>query len=280
MREIKEEKIIKEVAKICKEVNCNLREDVLSSFKKSLKNEKSKFGKNALWELIENAKIAREKNIPICQDTGIALFFVDLGNDVKIKGNLYNAIQEGVKQGYNNLRKSVVFHPFLRKNTSNNTPAIIHLNIVKGDKLKIIFFAKGGGSENTSSLKMLNPQEGEEGVKKFVLNVVKEKAPFACPPVIVGIGIGGTAEYASYLAKKSLLRKIGKNNHNKIIAKLERNLLKEINKLGIGPQALGGRCTAISVNIEYFPSHIANLPVAVNIGCSAHRWGEILFLTN
>lgn len=273
LREIKASKIIKVVSKMCIEANCELGEDVLTALRESLKKEESPLGKRVIKKLLKNAEIAKEERIPICQDTGIAVFFLELGQEVHIVGDLKEAINQGVRIGYRRgyLRKSVVGHPFLRKNTSDNTPAVIHTEIVPGDKLKIIFFPKGAGSENMSEAKALKPAEGKEGVKRFVLKVVREAGSNPCPPIIVGVGVGGTLESSALLSKKALLRPVGEDSPLRDIAKLERELLKEVNNLGIGPQGLGGKVTALAVNIEVFPCHIASLPVAVNIGCWVNR---------
>lgn len=228
-------------------------------------------------QLITNAEIARENKVPMCQDTGFAVIFVELGQEVSITGgNLYDAINAGVRKGYTDgyLRKSIVGHPLDRKNTGDNTPAVIHTSIVPGDKLKITVAPKGGGSENMSGIKMLKPAEGIEGVKKFVLEVVKAAGPNPCPPIVVGVGIGGTFEKAALLSKESLLRPLGRPSHLPEVAGLELELRDSINSLGIGPQGLGGKTTALAVHIEVFPCHIASLPVAVNINCHAARHKE------
>jgi len=263
---------------MCIKANYELTEDVFKKLIDSESFETSPLARNILQKLILNAEIAKTEKMPICQDTGIAVFFIEIGQDVHIDGgNLEDAINEGVRQGYKEgyLRKSVVNDPILRKNTDDNTPAIIHYNIVKGDKFKIYFSPKGFGSENMSALKMLKPSDGIEGIKKFVLDVIKNAGGNPCPPIIVGIGIGGTAEKACILAKKSLFRKIGTHNKLKHIEKLENELLQIINETNIGPQGLGGTTTALAVNIEVFPTHIAGLPVAVNLNCNAARHIEV-----
>lgn len=228
--------------------------------------------------LVENAEIAKEKNIPICQDTGMAVFFVEIGQEVLIEGDtLTDAINEGVRQGYEEgyLRKSVV-SPINRINTKDNTPAVIHYDMVKGDKIKIEFAAKGFGSENMSKMKMLKPSDGLEGIKKFIIDTVSEAGPNPCPPMVIGVGIGGTVDKCAQIAKKALFRELGEFNKDENIAKLESELLTAINKLGIGPQGLGGTTTALGLNIETFPTHIAGLPVVVNINCHASRHKKVV----
>ncbi len=281
MREISAENIRETVKKMCIEANYYLPDDVLSAFDEGIKKEVSTVGKNVLGILKENASIAAKNQIPYCQDTGFAVFFVEIGQDVRIvEGDINKAIKEGVAEGYTEgyLRKSIVDNPlFDRKNTGNNTPPIIHFSIVPGDKLKIKMAAKGGGSENMSRLAMLKPADGVEGVKNFVLNAVSEAGPNPCPPIIVGVGIGGTFEKVAYLAKKSLMRPIGDRNKDPRYAALEEELLENINKLGIGPAGFGGKVTALDVKVEWHPCHIASLPVAVNIQCHASRHKEIEF---
>jgi len=250
---------------------------VLEGFRKAYREEISQNGKEIIQQLIMNAEIAREERIPICQDTGFTVVFVELGQDVRIVGgDFYEAINEGVRRGYKEgyLRKSIVSHPLERKNTGDNTPAVIHTKIVPGDNLRLIVAPKGGGSENMSALKMLKPSEGVEGVKKFVVDVVKNAGPNPCPPVIVGVGIGGTFEKAAQLSKEALLRRLGEKSKYPDIARLEDELFDEINRLGIGPQGLGGKTTALAVHIEIYAAHIASLPVAVNINCHAARHKE------
>ncbi len=274
MRKISAKQITDAVKALSIEANLYLGVDTRKALEGAFKKEKSNTGKSLLDNLIKNAKIAAKERIPICQDTGFAVVFVDIGQEVSIVGgSLTKAIQQGVKAGYAQgyLRKSIVSGPFKRKNTGNNTPAVIHTEIVPGDKLKLTLMAKGGGCENVSVAKVLKPTEGTEGVEKFVLETVKAAGGDPCPPVIVGIGIGGTLDKATLLAKKALLREVGKPNKDKSTAAFEKSLLKKINDLGIGPGGLGGRITALAVNIETFPCHIASLPVAVNIDCHAHR---------
>ena len=279
MRTISSVDITKEVKRLCIEANLYLGEDVLTCIESNLPKEKNPVGKDILNILIENANIAKERAIPICQDTGMAVFFVQLGQEVIIEGKtIEEAINDGVKKGYEEgyLRKSVV-HPLTRENTKDNTPAIIHYEMVKGDKLIIEFAPKGFGSENMSKLKMLKPSDGIDGIKKFVIETVKEAGPNPCPPIVVGVGIGGTVDKCAQIAKKALLRDVGKYNYkDSYIADLEIELLKEINSLGIGPQGLGGNTTALAVNIETFPTHIAGLPVVVNINCHASRHKKVV----
>ncbi len=247
---------------------------MVAALEKGYNDEISLTGKNIFKQLLKNAEIAREESVPICQDTGFAVVFVELGQDVRIEGgNLNEAINLGVRKGYAEgyLRKSIVKNPIDRVNTGDNTPAIIHTEIVAGANLKITVAPKGGGGENMSSLKMLKPAEGVEGVKNFVLETVRLAGPNPCPPIVLGVGVGGTFEKAAFLAKKALLRPVGSPNKIPEIADLEKELLDEVNMIGIGPQGFGGRVTALSVNIEIFPTHIACLPVAVNINCHASR---------
>ncbi|MGX4601039.1 fumarate hydratase [Faecalimicrobium sp. JNUCC 81] len=278
MRVIESHEITEKVKEICIDANINLGNDVVNSLKSNLEKEESQLGKNILNIIIDNANIANEKNTPICQDTGMAVFFVKLGNDVVVKGDtITDAINEGVRQGYRDgyLRKSVV-DPLSRINTKDNTPAIIHYEIIKGDKIIIEFAPKGFGSENMSKLKMLKPSDGIDGIKEFVIDTVSEAGPNPCPPIVVGVGIGGTVEKCAQIAKKSLLREVGMHNKNKDIETLEKDLLTEINKLGIGPQGVGGNTTALAINIETYPTHIAGLPVVVNINCHASRHKKII----
>lgn len=280
MREINIDTITNVVEKLCVESNYYLPQDVKEALENAVQNEESLLGREILLDILKNQEIARCNNVPICQDTGLAVVFLELGQDVRIVGgDLNEAIDEGVRRGYKNgcLRKSSVDDPFItRKNRGDNTPAIIHITIVKGDKIKIIVAPKGGGSENMSALAMLKPSDGVEGVKKFVLETVDKAASNPCPPIIVGVGIGGTIEKTTLIAKKALLRTIGEHNSNSEVSKLEEELLEQINNLGIGPQGFGGRITALAVNIETFPAHIASMPVAVNIQCHAARHKEAI----
>lgn len=277
MRTIYVDEIIEVVEKLCMHSNYYLNDDILEGFKKALNVEESQTGIDILKKLIENADLARRREMAICQDTGMAVIFLDIGRDVHIVGgNLEEAVNEGVRRGYEKgfLRKSVVKDPIMRINTNDNTPAVIHYDIVEGDKIKISIAPKGFGSENMSRLKMLKPSDGEEGIKKFIIDTVDKAGPNPCPPVVVGVGIGGTMEKAAILAKKALLRPINKRNRLEHIRFIEEEVLEKINLLGIGPSGLGGTVTALAVNIEVFPTHIAGLPVAVNISCHATRHGE------
>ena len=273
MRKIKAEKIINNVKEMCIEANLELQPDMKDALVNARENETSEIGCKILSDLEENLEIAKADSIPICQDTGMAVVFVEVGQKVKIKGSLTDAINEGVRQGYieGYLRKSVVSDPIERVNTNDNTPAVIHYDIVEGDQIKITIAPKGFGSENMSKIVMLKPADGIEGVKEVVLNAVKESGPNACPPMVVGVGIGGTFEKCAYLAKKALARSVDSKNENEMYADLEDELLEKINKIGIGPGGLGGTQTALGVNVETYPTHIAGLPVAVNICCHVNR---------
>jgi fumarate hydratase subunit alpha len=279
MKKIAFENIALKVSDACMAANFELGEDVVNAFKQAKESEDSPVGQEILGQLLENATIARKEKIALCQDTGFAVFFVDLGDEVKVEGgNLVDAINEGVKRGYQAgfLRKSIC-HPFTRKNTGDNTPAIVHLNLVPGDQLKITIAPKGGGSENMSRVTMLKPSDGIEGIKKFVIERVKESGANPCPPLVIGVGIGGTFEKAALIAKHALLRPIGTPNPDQELAAIENDLLEKINNLGVGPQGLGGRTTALAVHVEMHPCHIASLPLAVNINCHASRHKEIIF---
>ncbi len=270
--------------------NYNLGEDIKAKLNDAIKTEESETGINILNQLLENAQIAANKKMPICQDTGIAVFFLEIGEDIHfhndlaiekmqpLQSGIEQAINEGVRQGYTDgyLRKSIVKDPFDRVNTGDNTPAVIHYNIVPGRQLKIYFSPKGIGSENMSRIYMLKPSEGMEGVKRVVLETIEAAGPNPCPPIIVGVGVGGSFEKAAILAKKSLLRPINQTSEDEAIARLERDILNAANDLGIGPQGFGGRTTALSVNILTYPTHIAGLPVAVNMSCHATRHAEIV----
>jgi fumarate hydratase subunit alpha len=279
MREIHVDEIRDNVAQICIDAAYNVSEDVLTAFDRAIELESPKSGARTIIELLkENARIAREERIPVCQDTGIAIFFVEIGQDLRIKnGFIVEAVNEGVRKGYREgyLRMSVV-DPLTRKNTGDNTPAIIYTELVPGDKLKISFMPKGAGSENMSAIRMLRPTEGVEGIKDFVLACVRKAGANPCPPMVIGVGIGGDFEKAALIAKKALLRPVGSPNAKLELASLEEMLLKAVNKTGIGPEGLGGAVTAMAVHVESFPCHIASLPVAVNINCHAARHKTII----
>jgi len=277
MKEININSIIDLTAKLCIDANYYLNKDIEDALSRCIGKEESPVGKNVLKSIIENAAIAREEQVPICQDTGMTVVFLELGMDVHITGgDLDEAINEGVRRGYEEgfLRKSVVKDPIDRKNTGDNTPAVIHYSIVSGDKVKICVAPKGCGSENMSALRMLTPAEGIEGVKDFVVNTVSVAGGNPCPPIIVGVGVGGTMDKCTILSKKALLRPVGSSNPDTFWKDVETELLEKINALGIGPAGFGGRITALGVNIETFPTHIAGLPVAVNIGCHVTRHAE------
>jgi fumarate hydratase subunit alpha len=278
MREIHVDEIRDNVAQICIDAAYNLSEDVITAFDRAIETETAPGAKEIIELLKENARIAKEEHIPICQDTGIAVFFVEIGQDLRIKnGFIVDAINEGVRKGYKEgyLRKSVV-DPITRKNTGDNTPAIIYTELVPGDKLKISFMPKGAGSENMSVIRMLRPTDGVEGIRNFVLECVQKAGANPCPPVVIGVGIGGSFDKAALLAKKALLRPVGSPNPKLELARLEETLLKAVNKTGIGPEGFGGMVTAMAVHIESFPCHIASLPVAVNINCHAARHKTII----
>ncbi|ABK60873.1 MULTISPECIES: fumarate hydratase [Clostridium] len=278
MRVINSKDITSAIKKLSIEANYFINEDVLKALEKSYNYEESPVGKEILFQIIKNNKVASEKYMPICQDTGVAVVFVELGQDVHVEGDINKAINEGVREGYKEgyLRKSMVGNPLYRKNTEDNTPAVIHIKIVPGDKIKLTLAPKGGGSENMSKIKMLKPLEGKEGIKKFVLDTISEAGGNPCPPTIIGIGIGGTFEKAALMAKEALLRHIDDKNSNPKIATLEEELLRDINNLGIGPMGVGGRTTSLSVKINTYPCHIASLPVAININCHASRHKSII----
>lgn len=266
--------IIEKTSQLCKDANFHLNEDVLDALRSSYETEEAPVAKEVFAELLENAKIACTCQMPLCQDTGVAVVFVEIGRNVEIiGGHLYDAIHEGVRKGYKEgyLRKSMVSDPLNRTNTGDNTPAIIHTEIIPENHLKITFMAKGGGCENMSRIAMLTPADGREGVINFVVETANIAKANPCPPIIVGVGIGGTFDYAAFLAKKSLLRPLGTKHADPDTSLLEREMLGRINDLGIGAQGLGGRITAMAVHVERHPCHIASLPVAVNIECHAHR---------
>lgn len=276
MREVHVNQITKVIRDLFIDANYNLGADVLAAFDRGIAQDESPVAKEVLKELKENARIAREEHSPICQDTGLAVLFIDLGQDVHIVGGDFKeAVHEGVRQGYQEgyLRKSAC-NPFSRKNTKDNTPAVIHLDIVPGDKMKITAVPKGGGAENMSRVHMMAPSAGIEGIKDFIVNRMKESGSNPCPPTVVGVGIGGTFERSALLAKKALLRNIGERNPDPEIAKLEVEVLERINKLGIGPMGYGGNTTSLDVFFEIEPCHIASLPLAVNVQCHASRHKE------
>jgi len=280
MRRIHFNDIVDNIRDMCMDANYNLSADVIAAYEKALETEKSPLGQEVLRQIMQNSEIASKEAMPLCQDTGLAVFFVELGQDVSIAGGLLSdAINEGVRQGYSKgyLRKSVVEEPiFNRRNTSDNTPAIIHTEIVPGENIRIKLDIAGGGCENMASLKMLRPADGIEGVKQFVIDTVRNAGANPCPPVVVGGGIGGDFEKAAIIAKKALLRPVGQPNARMDVAALEEDLLKRINHLGIGPVGLGGTTTAFAVHVELHPCHIASLPVAVNIGCHSSRHKSIV----
>jgi fumarate hydratase subunit alpha len=276
VREVNTREITDAVKRLSVEANEQLGEDVLLGFQQAFKNEVSPVGKEILDQLIENAHLAREEHVPICQDTGLAVIFLEVGQEVHlVGGDLKEAVNQGVREGYGEgyLRKSSC-HPFTRANTGDNTPAVIYIDIVPGDQVKVLVVPKGGGSENMSRLFMLPPSAGRAGIKDRVIETVKEAGPNPCPPTIIGVGIGGTFEQAALQAKKSLLRPLGTSNPDPELDGLEEELLAEINKLGIGPQGLGGRTTSLGVHVRLLPCHIASLPVAVNVQCHASRHKE------
>ena len=274
MREVNVSIITDNIKEMCIEANHFLTDDMKNVFEKAVKNEESALGKQVLGQLEENLKVAGEDMIPICQDTGMAVVFINVGQDVNLTGgDITDAINEGVRRGYVDgyLRKSVVKDPIYRENTKDNTPAVIHFNIVPGDKVDITVAPKGFGSENMSRVFMLKPADGIEGVKEAILTAVKDAGPNACPPMVVGVGIGGTFEKCAYLAKKALTRDLNEESPVEYVRNLEKEMLEKINKLGIGPGGLGGTQTALAINIETYPTHIAGLPVAVNICCHVNR---------
>ncbi len=273
MRELSASALTEVVKRLCIEANCYLPQDVKSCIEARHKEEPWPQAQEILERIIENYNIADERAQPICQDTGVACVFLKIGQDVHINGDITEAVNEGVRQGYRDgyLRKSVVRDPLDRVNTGDNTPAMLYFELVPGDKVEITVAPKGFGSENMSQIKMLRPSDGLQGVKDFVCKVVEEAGPNPCPPIVVGVGIGGTFDKAAYLAKKALMRSVDERNADPFYAKLEQELLDEINALGIGPQGFGGKTTALAVNIEKYPTHIAGLPVAVNINCHVTR---------
>lgn len=274
MRKINSEEITKAVREMCINANCHINPDIRAALEKGVETEKSEVSRGVLKNLLLNAEIADRKEVPICQDTGMAVFFIEIGNEVFVEGDtITDAVNKGVAAGYTDgyLRKSVVADPLNRVNTKDNTPAVIYYDYVKGDKMKITFAPKGFGSENKGGVKMLNPSDGVDGVIDFVIETVRKAGANPCPPMVVGVGIGGTMDKAAVLSKKALTREITERNKNPYYRELEEKLLEKVNKLGIGPQGMGGTTTALAVNVEEYPTHIAGLPVAVNINCHATR---------
>ena len=280
MKEIQTDQITQAVARLCVESNYYLGEDVLSALRAYREAEVSPVGREVLDQILENAEIARDQHMPLCQDCGLTVVFLELGQEVRIvSGDLNESIAEGVRQGYEEgyLRKSMVTQPFsARVNTRDNAPPVIHTTIVPGDRLKIIVAPKGGGSENMSQLGMLKPADGREGVINFAVESVRKAGANPCPPIILGVGVGGSAEKAMWLAKHSLLRKVGESSSAPEVAELEAEILDRVNRIGIGPQGFGGLTTALAVHVETFPCHIASMPVAVNIQCHSARHKEVV----
>ena len=273
MREIDALEITQVVKRLCVEANCHLGNDIKERIESFCNDETWAPAKEILERIIENYNISDTDNQPVCQDTGVACVFLKIGQDVHVKGDITEAVNEGVRRGYEDgyLRKSVVRDPLDRVNTGDNTPAMLYFEIVPGDRIEVTVAPKGFGSENMSKIAMLRPSDGLQGVKDFVIKTVEEAGPNPCPPIVVGVGIGGTFDKAAYLAKKALIRPVDVPNEDSFYANLEKELLEEINNLGIGPQGFGGRTTALAVNIEKYPTHIAGLPVAVNINCHVTR---------
>jgi fumarate hydratase subunit alpha len=277
MREIDVAVVSAAVAEMCKEANYYLGEDVTKAFEKGLAEEVSPVGREVFKQLLENARIAREEEVPMCQDTGTAVLFVELGQEVRLVGGDFNeALNAGVRRGYAEgyLRKSIVKDPLQRVNSGDNTPAVVHLQIVPGAQIKITLAPKGGGSENMSAVKMLTPSQGSQGLVDFVVETASRAGSNPCPPIVVGVGFGGNFEKVAYLAKKALLRPLGQPNADPFYADLEKEMLEQINNTGVGPQGFGGRFTALAVHIEAYPCHIASMPAAVNINCHASRHAE------
>lgn len=274
MRIINSDEIAEKVKCMCIKANCHINDDIKNALENGVNTEKSEISKGVLKNLLKNAEIAHNKEVPICQDTGMAVFFIEIGKEVFVEGDtITQAVNKGVSMGYTDgyLRKSVVKDPLDRVNTKDNTPAVIYYDFVEGDRIKITFAPKGFGSENKSALKMLNPSDGLDGVVDFVIETVRRAGANPCPPMVIGVGIGGTMDKAAQIAKKALTRDINISNESPFYANLEKSLLEKINKLGIGPQGMGGTTTALAVNVETFPTHIAGLPVAVNVNCHATR---------
>ena len=274
MRIINSNDIAEVVKGMCIKANCHINKDIKSALSNSVKTEKSDISKGVIENLLKNAEIADSKEVPICQDTGMAVFFIEIGNEVFVEGDtITDAVNKGVSMGYTDgyLRKSVVKDPILRENTKDNTPAVIHYSVVPGNQVTITFAPKGFGSENMSRVFMLKPADGIEGVKNAILTAVKDAGPNACPPMVIGVGVGGTFEKCALLAKKALTRPVGEHSNVEYVADMEKEMLEKINKLGIGPGGLGGTTTALAVNINTYPTHIAGLPVAINICCHVNR---------
>ncbi len=279
MRNIESSRITAALKELCVNANYFLGDDVVNSLKLAVESEESPLGREILGQILENSEIAKNEKMPLCQDTGLTAVFVEMGEDAHVEGgNIEQAIQEGIRQGYAEgyLRKSIVEDPLRRKNTGDNTPGVISTMIVPGDKIKITILPKGGGSENMSAIKMLKPSDGEDGVKNFIVETIRIAGGNPCPPIIVGVGIGGSFDKCAYLAKKALLRKVGSAHADPYYADMEKELIEKINNIGIGPQGLGGRTTALAVHIETHPCHIASLPVAVNTQCHSARHKEIV----
>jgi fumarate hydratase subunit alpha len=278
MRTLEPSLITKSVKDSVIKINYELDQSLVSMIQKAKSKERSKIASSILDDILENSEIAKEGNIPLCQDTGVVVVFAEIGFDVHITGDIYQAINEGVRQGYQEgyLRKSIVNHPFDRVNTKDNTPAMVHVSFVEGDKVTLKIASKGGGSENMSTVKMLTPAAGIEGVKKLVLDTVFDAGGKPCPPIIVGIGLGGNFEKSAIIAKEALLRPLEDSSSDPIIAKLEQELYDEINQLGVGPMGVGGDTTCLAVKINYLPMHIASLPVAINIQCHSARHTEVI----
>jgi fumarate hydratase subunit alpha len=278
MRTIDLSKVTNVVKESVIKINYELDNSLVALIQKAKANESKEISKSILSDILDNQDIARQGNIPLCQDTGLVVVFLEIGTEVKIDGDIYQAINEGVRLGYDQgyLRKSVVNHPFNRENTKDNTPAVIHTKLVSGDKIKLHIAAKGGGSENMSTVVMLTPTEGIEGFKKLVLDTIFNAGGKPCPPIIVGVGIGGNFEKSAILAKEALLRDLDDSSNDKVIKQLEDELYTEINKLGVGPMGVGGDTTCLAVKINYFPMHIASLPVAINIQCHSARHIEVI----
>ncbi|MDO9629494.1 MAG: fumarate hydratase [Acholeplasmataceae bacterium] len=277
MRNVESSLITKTIKELAIDANCNIGKSFIDELREALKKEKSDIGKNVISQIIENDEIALENKEPMCQDTGMVVVFVELGYDVHLEGDLYDAINEGVRQAYHEglLRKSVAKHPITRGNTNDNTPAIIHVKLVPGDQIKFTLAPKGGGSENMSLVKMLIPSDGIEGIKKLVLHTIFYAGGKPCPPLVVGVGIGGNLEKSALIAKEAIMRDLHDINPDPVLAKLEAELLAEINQLGVGPMGFGGSTTALAVKINSYPCHIASLPVAVNLQCHASRHKDI-----